>query len=35
MQSENGKLAMSPYENGHMSFTAKLETHFDFIEVQL
>jgi hypothetical protein len=26
---------MSPYENGHMSFIAKLETHFDFIEVQL
>jgi hypothetical protein len=26
---------MSPYENGHMSFIAKLETHFNFIEVQL
>jgi hypothetical protein len=26
---------MSPYENRHMSFIAKLETNFDFIELQL
>jgi hypothetical protein len=35
IQSKNEKLAMYPYENGYMSFMAKLETHFDFIEVQL
>jgi hypothetical protein len=28
IHSKNEKLAMSPYEIGHMSFIAKLEAHF-------